>query len=64
MMEKVETQTNDILLNPECRDGKCRNCDGQGFDLQLDKYGPCPHHCHNPRPMVTISGKDGREWPI
>ena len=62
---EVELSKSDILMNPECRDGKHSNCDGMGFDLQTDNYVPCPCSCHkSSRWISTIRGKDGREWPI
>jgi hypothetical protein len=35
-----------VLMNPECRDGKCRNCDATGWNLGPDEpcVCPCPHH--------------------
>lgn len=36
----------DIIHNPECRDGKHRNCDGTGWDTTADEPVPCPCECH------------------
>lgn len=36
----------DPLLNPECRDGKCRNCDGDALDETADEIVQCEHQCH------------------
>jgi len=27
---------------PECRAGKCRNCDGLTWDFRIDDYTACP----------------------
>ena len=35
-----------ILTNPECRDGKCTNCDGRGWDAANSSYAVCPCICH------------------
>jgi hypothetical protein len=35
-----------IEMNPECRDGKCKNCDGVGWNLEKDEPGDCPCQCH------------------
>lgn len=32
-------------VHPECRDGKCRNCDGRTLDGR-DEMVPCTHACH------------------
>ena len=33
-------------MNPECRDGKHKNCDGLGFDFDTDEFTDCPCKCH------------------
>lgn len=33
-------------VHPECRAGKCRNCDGQTMDGR-DQMVPCTHGCHD-----------------
>lgn len=33
-------------MNPECRAGKHRNCDGKGWRDDLDDIGPCRCSCH------------------
>lgn len=43
MGDDVELVIHPILSNPECRDGKHGNCDGNGWDLAADT--PCPCHC-------------------
>ncbi|MDF2916603.1 MAG: hypothetical protein K0S70_820 [Microbacterium sp.] len=35
----------DGALHPECRDGKCRNCDGRTLNGR-DEMVPCTHACH------------------
>ncbi|QGZ16921.1 hypothetical protein SEA_LITTLETOKYO_29 [Arthrobacter phage LittleTokyo] len=35
-----------VLLNPECRDGKHRNCNGEGWDTWADDATDCPCECH------------------
>jgi len=32
-------------VHPECRDGKCRNCDGRTLNGR-DEMVPCTHSCH------------------
>jgi hypothetical protein len=32
-------------IHPECRDGKCRNCDGRTLNGRDDMV-PCVHECH------------------
>lgn len=34
-------------MNPECRDGKHKNCSGTGLDLDLDEFVNCPCACHD-----------------
>ena len=34
------------ILNPECKVGKHRNCDGIGLDDDTDKFIDCPCECH------------------
>ncbi|MGH3382673.1 MAG: hypothetical protein ACRDP6_48890 [Actinoallomurus sp.] len=36
----------DLLIDPDCRDGKCGSCVG----------GPCEHDCHTPRWMLEDAG--------
>lgn len=33
-------------VHPECRQGKCGNCDGQTMDGR-DEMVPCTHGCHD-----------------
>jgi hypothetical protein len=35
-----------IEPNPECRDGKHKNCDGVGWDMDQDEPCKCPCQCH------------------
>lgn len=35
-----------ITPNPECRDGKHRNCNGEGWDMWTDEPADCPCECH------------------
>lgn len=35
-------------MNPDCRDGKHRACDGTGWDHENDEPAPCPCECHTP----------------
>ena len=41
------TEDRDILLNPDCRDGKHKSCSGAGWDLTNDIGTDCPCKCHN-----------------
>ena len=34
------------FLNPECRDGKHRNCDGRALDVARDVFVGCDCSCH------------------
>lgn len=38
-----------ILVNPECRDGKHDNCDGNAWDTRTDAVTDCPCTCHEPK---------------
>ena len=35
-----------IIPNPECRDGKHRNCNTEGWDTWDDDAADCPCECH------------------
>lgn len=35
-----------ILIEPDCRDGKHRNCSGDAWDTEADAYVDCPCECH------------------
>ena len=35
------------MVNPECAEGKHRNCDGSGWDLAIDASAECPCRCHD-----------------
>lgn len=35
-------------LNPECQQGKHRNCNGCGWDEDIDEVADCPCLCHRP----------------
>ena len=35
------------LMNPECRDGKHRNCNTEGWDEYEDEASNCPCDCHD-----------------
>lgn len=38
-------------MNPDCRDGKHRACDGSGWDEEADQPIRCPCDCHaHPNP--------------
>jgi hypothetical protein len=39
-------------MNPECRVGKCGNCNGQALDMDLDEFVECQHHCHGNEPTT------------
>lgn len=65
-------------MNPDCRDGKCGSCSGDGWDEQADQPAPCSCACHEQQaaPIVwpDLSGgiiqeiidhnADWMEWPI
>jgi hypothetical protein len=34
-------------MDPDCRDGKHRNCDGMAWSNELDRPAPCSCRCHN-----------------
>jgi hypothetical protein len=36
-----------IHLNPDCRGGKHRACNGDGWDVIADAPTPCECGCHN-----------------
>lgn len=36
----------EVLVSPECRDGKHRDCDDEGWDVEPDKHALCPCRCH------------------
>lgn len=36
-----------IIRNPECRDGKHRNCNQEGWNEQADEPTDCPCECHS-----------------
>lgn len=33
-------------MNPDCRDGKHKACNGDGWDFETDEPAPCPCSCH------------------
>jgi hypothetical protein len=33
-------------MNPDCAEGKHRNCSGDGWDHAADAPAPCPCSCH------------------
>ena len=35
------------LVNPECAQGKHRNCDGTSWDVDADQSAECPCRCHD-----------------
>jgi hypothetical protein len=35
-----------VIANPDCRDGKHGSCNGVGFDLDKDREAACPCNCH------------------
>jgi len=43
-----------ILINPDCRDGKHRNCAGDGWDTEREVSCGCPCDCHNPELQLTL----------
>ena len=43
------SERRDVLLNPDCRDGKHRSCNGAGWDLTNDIGTDCPCNCHAER---------------
>lgn len=44
-----------IKTNPECAQGKHDNCDGTGWDIDLDRTAQCPCSCHiNLRPKGAL----------
>ena len=48
--------TRTMTLCPECRDGKCRNCDGRAWDLRVDDFTDC--ECsHDAIPETHVVGE-------
>lgn len=39
-----------MAVCPECRQGKCPNCDGYAWDDKADAEVPCEHDCRVPTP--------------
>lgn len=52
---------NQRIPNPECRDGKHRNCDGHGWDIDADTAVRCPCHCHSAYHEQHVKG-EGVDW--
>lgn len=52
-----------MSLNPECRAGKCSNCDGAAWDDRLDAEVPdscsCEHHRPSPLPLHRTEANVG-----
>lgn len=46
------------VVNPECAEGKHRNCDGSGWDLVADVPCDCPCRCHD---ALQIADRFDRE---
>ena len=44
-------------MNPECRDGKHRNCDAQGWNLSADAPCVCPCACHRDSVAAVFEGE-------
>ena len=36
----------DVMINPDCRDGKHRSCSGDGWNMITDETTQCPCTCH------------------
>lgn len=44
-----------VLINPDCRDGKHASCSG-GWNDDTDTPDNCPCTCHTPEKCETCSG--------
>jgi hypothetical protein len=47
-----------VTVNPECRSGKHRNCDGYGWHQDEDQPAPCPCDCHG-GPLLGVAYPEG-----
>lgn len=55
------------LIDPDCAAGKHTNCDGTGWEDELDCPAPCPCPCHTPSEthihLVDVDNRDDTMRP-